>query len=196
VSSELAEEKRRLRAEIGARRRKIAPPDARAAGRSAAARLLDDSRLVLARVALYAALPDEMPSRPLFEALADRGIPRLLPRMRPEGGLAFCPVERWEDLVTGGFGVLEPRGPAQRLDPDDLVVVPGIAFDAAGRRLGRGGGHYDRSFPEVPRAAGPRLVGFAYETQLVDRVPCDSRDRAMDAIVTERRILWAAEGGG
>jgi 5-formyltetrahydrofolate cyclo-ligase len=80
------------------------------------------------------------------------------------------------------------------LASEDLVVVPGLGFDAAGWRLGQGGGHYDRTFPAELREAGPRLVGFAFDVQLVPRVPHDSHDRMMDAIVTERRILWAAEG--
>ena len=68
------------------------------------------------------------------------------------------------------------------LDPGDLVLVPGVGFDRAGNRLGRGGGHYDRTFV----AGGPRLVGVCFQLQLVERVPHDSRDRPMDAIVTER----------
>jgi 5-formyltetrahydrofolate cyclo-ligase len=198
VGSEVAEEKRRLRREIGARRREVAPDEAEAAGRAAAERLLSEPRLAgSSRVALYAALPDELPTRPLFEALAARGVPRLAPRTLAEGRLAFAPVERWEDLVVGRFGVLEPPAgaAAARLDPGDLVVVPGLAFDAAGHRLGWGAGYYDRAFPTAsgePGRAGPRLVGFAYELQLVDRVPHDSRDRGMDAIVSERRTLWVA----
>jgi len=198
VGSELAEEKRRLRAALEARRRAIAPDEALVAGRSAAQRLVGDPRMTAKRVALYAALPREMPTRPLFEALAERGIPRLLPRTLREGGLVFAAAERWEDLVPGRLGILEPpeREDALSLGSEDLVVVPGVAFDASGRRLGQGGGHYDRTFPVASQPSGPRLIGFAFEIQLVDRVPHDSHDRGMDAIVTERRILVAARQRG
>jgi 5-formyltetrahydrofolate cyclo-ligase len=203
MHSEVAEAKRRLRRAIGARRREVAPDEAEAAGRAAALRLLAEPRLAgAARVALYAALPDEVPTRPLFEALAARGVPRLLPRLAPEGQLDFVPVEGWEELAPGRFGALEAPAAAAavRLDPGDLVVLPGVAFDPAGHRLGRGGGHYDRTFP-VPRVAPgareaelPRLVGLAYEFQVVHRVPHDSHDRGMDAIVTERCVRWTTKG--
>jgi 5-formyltetrahydrofolate cyclo-ligase len=71
--------------------------------------------------------------------------------------------------------------------PGDLVLVPGIAFDAQGYRLGHGLGCYDAAFP--PGAASPPLLfGVAYEFQIVESVPHGSRDRRVDAIVTERTI--------
>lgn len=100
-------------------------------------------------------------------------------------------MERWRELCPGRFGVLEPPAGAPEEAPavGDAVVVPGVAFDRAGGRLGRGGGHYDRAFP--PGAPGaPLLVGFAHAFQLVECVPSDSHDRRMDAIVTERGMIW------
>jgi 5-formyltetrahydrofolate cyclo-ligase len=138
-----------------------------------------------ARIALYAALPEELPSRPLFDALGASGKLRLLPRVRGED-LEFAPAGDWGELRAGRFGVLEP--PAEvapvALGSEDVVIVPGLAFDAAGGRLGRGRGYYDRAF--AARAAAPLLIGAAYALQRVERVPRDSRDRRVDAIVTER----------
>ena len=71
----------------------------------------------------------------------------------------------------------------------DAVVVPGLAFDATGSRLGRGRGYYDRRFP-VGSQGAPCLVGFGYDFQVVERVPVDESDRRLDAIVTELGILW------
>jgi 5-formyltetrahydrofolate cyclo-ligase len=104
-------------------------------------------------------------------------------------GLEFFAVERWEDLRPGGFGVLEPQavGTAVRLMPGDLVVVPGVAFDGDGYRLGHGMGYYDRAFA-TELGDAPTLVGFAYEFQIVDAVPHDHRDRQMDAIVTDQKV--------
>jgi 5-formyltetrahydrofolate cyclo-ligase len=85
--------------------------------------------------------------------------------------------------------VWEPQSDATavRLRPDDLVVVPGVAFDEAGYRLGHGKGYYDRAFA-AELGDSPTLVGFGYEFQIVDAVPHDERDRQMDAIVTDQKI--------
>jgi len=141
------------------------------------------------RVALYAALPDELPTRPLFEALRSAGVRCLLPRIR-DGGLSFVAVAEWEALAPGKYGVLAPPPDlaAEQLAPGDVAIVPGVAFDRRGNRLGRGGGHYDRTFAE----AGPHLIGAGYALQIVPEVPVDSRDRSMDAIVTERELRWLA----
>jgi 5-formyltetrahydrofolate cyclo-ligase len=141
------------------------------------------------RVALYASLPDELGMRALFEALAARGLAPLLPRM-VGARIEFAPVRAWSDLRRGARGVLEPaRGVApMRLGPGDVAVVPGVAFDAAGHRLGRGGGSYDRAFGTA--AAVPLLVGAGYAFQVRRHVPHESRDRSLDAIVTECGFLW------
>ena len=73
-----------------------------------------------------------------------------------------------------------------------VVLVPGLAFDRSGNRLGRGGGDYDATFP--PGEVAPRLVGVAWEFQLVTDVPHGSHDRRVDAIVTERGWVWPAGG--
>jgi 5-formyltetrahydrofolate cyclo-ligase len=156
-----------------------------------AERAIRDAR----RVAMYAALPDELPTRPLFDALVSAGKPCLLPRIAPGRRLVFAPVERWEGLHRAGYGVLEPpeAEPPCELSDGDVVIVPGLAFDRAGRRLGRGAGYYDRTFPPGG-GRQPLLVGVACEAQIVESVPADSHDRAMDAIVTERGFQWAKGG--
>jgi 5-formyltetrahydrofolate cyclo-ligase len=75
-----------------------------------------------------------------------------------------------------------------RLRPEDVVVVPGVAFDRAGHRLGRGGGFYDRAFANA--CPGPLRIGAAYMFQICSEVPHGSRDRSVDAIVTECGMLW------
>jgi 5-formyltetrahydrofolate cyclo-ligase len=146
-------------------------------------------------VALYAALPTELGTRPLFAALRAAGRTALFPRLDPECRiLEFLPVARWEDLAPGRYGVAEPpAGTAISLEGRDLVVVPGLAFDAAGRRLGRGGGWFDRTFPSGS-AGGPRLVGYAYERQVVESVPSGPTDRGVDWIVTEHAVRRATAG--
>jgi len=142
-----------------------------------------------ARIGLYAAVAGEIPTRPLYEAARAAGKACLLPAVVAEGKpLRFLPLERWEDLRPGRYGVPEPPGDGAEsaLSPSDLVVVPGLAFDVEGRRLGSGAGYYDRSFP--PGAPAPLLVGFAFDRQRVERVPSVPHDRAMDILVTERGV--------
>jgi 5-formyltetrahydrofolate cyclo-ligase len=191
MSSELRAAKRQLRRDMAERRRAVTPDVARAAARVVADHLLADPRVRgAARVALYAALSDELPTRPLFEELGALGKTRLLPRIRG-GEMEFAAVESWQELRPGVFDVLEPPGdrPPVGLGAGDVVVVPGVAFDASGRRLGRGKAYYDRAFAGA-RNTLPLLIGAGYEAQIVAAVPHDSRDRSMDAIVTERGLRW------
>jgi 5-formyltetrahydrofolate cyclo-ligase len=164
-----------------------------AAALSAAAHLTAMSEFAGARwVALYAPLVGELGTQPLFAALRDGGRAALFPRPNPESGLLeFLPAARWEDLAPGRYGVLEPpAGAPVPLGAGDLVVVPGLAFDAAGHRLGRGGGWFDRTFSRTGRS--PLLVGYAYEQQIVDLVPSGSTDRGVEWIVTERAARRAS----
>lgn len=187
--ADLEVEKRRLRHEMAARRRAVRRDEAEAAGREVAARLAGCPAFRAARrVAFYAALPDELPTRAAFDAARERGCCALFPAVEGERWLVFRPLERWEDLRPGRYGVPEPpkQGPAVQPVQGDLVLVPAVAFDAEGHRLGRGGGCYDAAFP--PGGSAPLLYGVGFEFQVVDGVPHGSHDRRMDAIVTERII--------
>ena len=193
---ELAERKRRLRRELRERVRGLSPAQADEAARRAASWLARSPELAGAtRVIVYASLPDELPSRPLFEAVCAAGRPALLPRPGPHGILEVAGVARWEELVPGRYGVPEP--PAARSGSDlaagDLVLVPGLAFDRAGNRLGRGAGWWDRT---LAAAAGAELraVGVGFACQLIEAVPHGPGDRAMHAILTEAG--WHRVSGG
>lgn len=94
-----------------------------------------------------------------------------------------------DDDVEAGFrGIPEPRAHCEEiaLDRFDVVIVPGVAFDARGGRLGYGGGYYDRLLPAMPRAE--RIAG-AFELQVVEHVPAAAHDASVDWVVTERRTL-------
>jgi 5-formyltetrahydrofolate cyclo-ligase len=144
------------------------------------------------RIALYDALPDEVPTGLLLDEIVARKGRAFLPRIGPEGILEFAAVRAATECDRGSFGAREPAGAAERLDTDDLVIVPGLAFDRAGRRLGRGGGHYDRTFP--PGGAAPVLFGTAYAFQIVARLPEAAHDRRVVAIATERGLLRILPG--
>jgi len=104
--------------------------------------------------------------------------------------LEYARVDQWGDLRPGRYRVLEPvpEIPATALGEGDLVVLPGVAFDASGGRLGRGLGYYDRTFP-VGASGAPILFGLAFACQLVDRVPRGVHDRGVDAVVGEFGLL-------
>jgi 5-formyltetrahydrofolate cyclo-ligase len=100
---------------------------------------------------------------------------------------AVCDAAR--EIAPGYRGIPEPRAdcPPVALASIDWVLVPGVAFDAEGRRIGYGGGYYDRLLPLLDRGAA-RVAG-AFELQVVERVPAAPHDTTVDAIVTERRTL-------
>jgi 5-formyltetrahydrofolate cyclo-ligase len=194
VGGDLERAKQRLRGDLLRRRRGVAREVAEAAGHAVAGHLAGCAPFRAAtRVGLYAALPDELPTRPCFEALRARGAETLLPRVEA-GALVFRVVARWEELRTGRYGVLEPppEAPERPARLADLLLVPGVAFDARGNRLGRGGGHYDAALAAA--SGGPRVFGVGYELQVVTSVPHGSRDRRVDAIVTESGIRWVESG--
>jgi 5-formyltetrahydrofolate cyclo-ligase len=185
---ELAARKRLLREGLRRRRPEVTAERAAAAAAAVAARVaaLPEFGRAL-RVALYAALSDELPSVPLFETARAAGKRLLWPRV-VAGRLEFAACSGIEELRPGVLGIPAPPTtlPAESPLAGDVVIVPGLAFDAAGRRLGRGAGHYDRAFP-AGRADAPLLVGVGYAFQLVDEVPAGPHDRRMDVVVTEER---------
>ena len=135
---------------------------------------------------LYAAVRGELSTRPLFDAILAAGKAALLPVMDAGSQrLSFQRVRAWEELRGGERPVPEPvGGVAETLGPDDLIVVPGLAFDREGHRLGTGGGWFDRTFPPGVDG-GPILVGYCFEAQMVGEVPHGAGDRSMDLVVTE-----------
>ena len=131
-------------------------------------------------VAVFAALPDEPATD---EVLARSASTRRVVLPRVEGDAMRFYACRPDALVFGAFGILEPQGerpcPAGEID---LVVCPGVAFTADGRRLGRGRGYYDRYLGD-PAFRGFR-VGVCYAHQLVDDLPVEPHDVRMDRVIT------------
>jgi 5-formyltetrahydrofolate cyclo-ligase len=92
------------------------------------------------------------------------------------------------DLMTGQFGIMEPKPEAVRPvngDQIDVALVPGLAFDETGNRLGRGMGYFDR----ILRDLRGTKIGLAYDFQVLSEVPTEVRDSSMDFIVTEKRVI-------
>ncbi len=153
-------------------------------------RALDDPVFLgVHRVALYAAIRNEVLTGRLFAALKGRGIELLFPRVFGEG-IEFAEVDRLAGMIPGRWGIPEPVGMGVRdLAGVDLVVVPGVGFDEEGYRLGFGKGFYDRC---LGRFEGPK-VGLAYDFQVVGRLPRDPGDLRCDRIFTEKRVISPQE---
>ena len=138
------------------------------------------------RVALYAALPDEISTAAIHRAAGAAKKRVALPRSLTGGVLAFAWVESWEDLRPGRYGVLEPAEGSEMvsLADLDLIIVPGVAFDRSGRRLGRGAGCYDRVLASRT-GDHPFVLGVAEAAQIVEEVPTEEFDQRVDAVATE-----------
>lgn len=139
-------------------------------------------------VAAYVSVGREPGTRALLDALHARGVRVLLPVLLPDNDLDWAVYEGPERLAKAGRGLLEPVGP--RLGPDavcaaDAVLLPGLAVDGRGMRLGRGGGSYDRVLARLTRAgADPALVVLLYADEVVARVPEEPHDHPVHAVVT------------
>ena len=136
------------------------------------------------RLVVYAALPDELPLAPVIARARADGKGTLLPRLADRSAMVLARVDRIEDLPPGRYGVREPPAdaPVEVLGPDVLVLVPGVAFDIQGGRLGRGAGLWDRT---LARRWGAIAFGVSFEQQVVEAVPREEHDQRMDALLTE-----------
>ncbi len=138
-------------------------------------------------LALYSPIRNEVFTEEVFHQARGLGKRVVYPRVQGDA-MAFFEVADHDELQPGNFGVLEPGGdqpvPIEELD---LLLVPGVAFDLAGHRLGYGKGFYDRLLHR--RALHCRLVGFCFEFQLLPVLPAEPHDVRMDLLVTEQRTL-------
>lgn len=138
-------------------------------------------------LALYSPILNEVFTEEIFDQARRLDKRVVYPRVQG-AAMEFFPVHGREDLRAGNFGILEPLGdrgvPVAELD---LLLVPGVAFDQTGHRLGYGKGYYDRLLQQ--RSAGCRLVGLCFEFQLVSTLPAEPHDVRMDLLVTEQRTL-------
>jgi 5-formyltetrahydrofolate cyclo-ligase len=129
-------------------------------------------------------LDGEIDIRPLLMALYGRGHSIVLPETPPLGNpLIFRLWRPGVEMLPERFGTLRPNG--ERCDPD-VLFVPLLAFDRAGRRLGYGGGYYDRTLARLP---GRLAIGCAYAAQELDVVPAADHDARLHAVATERGVL-------
>ncbi|MEV5378179.1 5-formyltetrahydrofolate cyclo-ligase [Streptomyces nondiastaticus] len=181
--------KAELRRSLLAQRSALTTDDVAAAGEALARRALELPELAEAgTVAAYVSVGREPGTRALLEALRRRGVRVLLPVLLEDNDLDWAAYEGPDRLVRAGRGLLEPDG--LRLGPEavtaaDAVLLPGLAVDGRGMRLGRGGGSYDRVLARLDRAGvAPARVVLLYDSEVIAEVPAEGHDRPVDAVVT------------
>ncbi|MDY0008051.1 MAG: 5-formyltetrahydrofolate cyclo-ligase [Spongiibacteraceae bacterium] len=182
-----ATQKRELRRSLRRRRRALSPAQQHLAGQRLARVLGAQAWFRHAQdIALYLPADGEIDTLPILDLLWHRQKHAYLPVMRPAGQLWFLRCEPGDPLGVNRYGLLEPRWRRRRIRPWwslDLMLLPLVAFDAAGYRLGMGGGFYDRMLASGPRR--PRLVGLAHALQEVPAVPREAWDQRLDAVATD-----------
>jgi 5-formyltetrahydrofolate cyclo-ligase len=139
-----------------------------------------------AQLALYAPIHHEVETETVAREALSLGKTLLYPACQGND-LQFRQVAALSELSHGRYGILEPSGEPCNPGDADLIVIPGVAFDHFGRRIGYGKGFYDRT---VHRLEGSgRLVGFCYDFQLFEEIVGEPHDVTMDLIVTEQRVV-------
>ena len=139
-----------------------------------------------ATVAAYVSVSSEPGTGPLLDLLRESGKRVVLPLLQPDGDLDWASYDGPGTLHTARRGLLEPSGPGlgrDTLATADAVLVPGLAVDRSGNRLGRGGGSYDRALARVP--VGTFVCVLLHSEEVLDAVPCDTHDRRVNAVATE-----------
>lgn len=133
----------------------------------------------------YRAIPPEIDLEPVLEQILKQGKTLLLPRCEGDGTMTARRMDDLAELEPGAYGILEPKPDAPCVMPDeiDLILVPGLAFDEKGGRLGRGKGYYDRFLGKTEA----KTIGVC--RCLVPRVPVEVHDKRMDAVVTDKNIM-------
>ncbi|MBO8193354.1 5-formyltetrahydrofolate cyclo-ligase [Streptomyces oryzae] len=181
--------KRELRRTVLSVRRTLTPDDLQAAALALARHVLELPELSGATtVAAYVSVGSEPGTGPLLEALSERGVRVLLPVLQEDNDLDWALYEGPQKLVAAGRGLREPSG--RRLGPEavtqtDAVLLPGLAVDRSGLRLGRGAGCYDRVLARLAaHGAQPACAVLLYDGEVVDRIDGEEHDRRVETAVT------------
>jgi 5-formyltetrahydrofolate cyclo-ligase len=141
-------------------------------------------------ILLYVSYGSEVATHEMIQECLTRGKKVAVPCTDANNRkLSLSELRRWEDLGVGTYHIQEPRVECRcevPLTKVDLIIVPGIAFDYAGHRIGHGMGYYDRLLSENVKAT---KIALAFELQLVETIPAERHDVSVDIIITEERVI-------
>jgi 5-formyltetrahydrofolate cyclo-ligase len=183
-------EKGQLRALMRSRRRQLDPAWKAAASQAIVSRLEALPVFQQAQtIHAYVAWRNEVDTHDLIRHLLQKGRRVAVPKVeQATGQLQHYFIADFSELQEGAFGILEPPPDPGRLAAPyqfELVLVPGLAFDRAGNRLGMGKGHYDRFLAQV---RAPKIA-LAYDFQLVEKLPIEAHDQRVNMVVTEKNVI-------
>jgi 5-formyltetrahydrofolate cyclo-ligase len=187
--SEVETEKASLRRDAIARRDAL-PVDARqAAAETIAARAFPLPIAPGAIVSGFMPLKSEINPLPLMRKLAEQGAKLALPAVAGRGKPLIMRAWAWgEALASGVWGIREPKPGAAEVEPD-ILLVPLLAFDRTGHRVGYGAGYYDMTIARLRTRKAVTAVGIAFAAQEVPAVPSTPRDERLDLVLTEHEVL-------
>ena len=196
MQSTVREAKRRLRSEVSTALKRISPAERVAGSAQARSRLAAQTLWHTARwVLFFAPMPEELDVWPLLTEALSAGKKVALPRFVAKTGNyeARQVLDLSADVRVGHFGIREPHDHCPLLPSIrfDLILVPGVAFDLQGRRLGRGKGYYDQLLTATPGTT----CGVAFDQQVVAEVPAEAHDVRLDYLLTPTRWIQVPPGG-
>lgn len=186
-----------IRLQMREKRREVKPDDRTAAGRAISQNVMGDQIRLLFhawRVCLYLSTKNEIPTRYMARAIWEAGREVCVPAWsRTEGAYKLSAITPHTKLISGHHGIREPQVRLPVLPWDvDAFIVPGLAFDTAGGRLGFGAGHYDAILAQATKRAVK--IAVCYDWQILDEaLPQDPHDIPMDWVVSEKRVIRCAE---
>jgi 5-formyltetrahydrofolate cyclo-ligase len=190
ISSPRAEDSKAAPRREAIARRDALPAEARtAAAEAIAARPFPPPIAAGMIVSGFMPMKSEINPLPLMKKLAGQGARLALPAVAGRGKPLIMRAWTWgEPLVAGVWGIREPKPQAAEVEPD-ILLVPLLAFDRAGYRLGYGGGYYDLTIAQLRARKAVVAVGLAYAAQEIPKVPTTPRDARLDLVLTEREAI-------
>jgi 5-formyltetrahydrofolate cyclo-ligase len=192
--AEVQSAKERLRHEAQARRDALPAEARKAAAETIATRAFPLPITPGTIVSGFMPLKSEINPLPLMQKLAEQGARLALPRVVGRG--SPLSMRAWEfggPFDRGQWGIREPKADAPEVDPD-ILLVPLLAFDRAGYRLGYGAGYYDMTIKRLRGLKTVTAVGIAFAAQEIPEIPRTPRDERLDLVLTEREVIDMRDG--
>ena len=191
---DFAGQKRELRKRMLAARRALTEAERAAYSAKITEKLLSHSAVTQAqKIFAYAAMQDEVQTKPLLSRLLNMGKKVAIPWIIGKHVMEAALVPSMDVLEVGAYGILTVREERREILPPqelDCVIVPGVAFGMDGVRLGMGGGYYDTFLPKAERAV---RIATAFQCQLTDDIPRLPHDCGVDWIITEQGVFKVSQ---
>ena len=183
--------KKKLRQEMKARRDLLTKQEKEAAARACLSRLCQIGEFLDARwIYTYISCRNELETSGIIQWCFRHGKRVAAPKVEGKD-MDFYEIRSLEDCVTGAYGIREPEGgnPEKRIEEKGFMLVPGLAFDKKGNRLGYGGGFYDRY---LAKHSGLQTAALGYHFQVIPEIPAETHDIKMDYIITDSTVSLSA----